>query len=136
MAVELQSENGTKFPLPPRYWSFFLTLAQTCEWQPKGSSKPKGFGLFKTWNGNYESSDGQKVTSQDALELGKGLNRCYYSMHCMEIMQSVAQNVEAEVQKQTGLIIPEEMRIKVSEELKESLGKLMAFTYQGAFSIL
>ena len=41
MAVELQSENGTKFPLPPRYWSFFLTLAQTCEWQPKGSSKPK-----------------------------------------------------------------------------------------------
>ena len=54
----------------------------------------------------------------------------------MKIMQSVAQNVEAEVQKQTGLIIPEEMRIKVSEELIESLGKLMAFTYQGAFSIL
>jgi len=136
MAIQLQSESGTIFPLPPRYWSFFLTLAQTCEWRPKGTTKPKSFGFFETWNGSYESCDGQKVTAQDALELGKGLNRCYYSAHCMEIMQSVTQNIEAEVQKSTGLIIPEEMKIKVSEELKESFGKLMTFAYQGAFSIL
>ena len=136
MSVELKSEDGTTFPLPPRFWSFFLTLAQTCEWKPKGTVKPKGYGFFKKWHGRYESSDGQKVTAQDALDFSNALNRCFYSAQCMEIMSAVVKQIENEVEKATNLVIPDGMRIVVSEELKESLGELMAFTHKSAFYIL
>lgn len=135
MVVTLKSGNGAELSMPPRYWSFFLSLSETCEWRPQGTKKPRGYGFFSKWNGSYELHEGQTVTLQDALEFSNGLNRCYYSKKCFEIMKMVNENIEAQVQKSTKMVIPEEMKIQVTEDLRELLGKLMAFSHQGEFSI-
>lgn len=135
MSIDLKSGNGSEISLSPRYWSFFLCLAETCEWKPQGTKKPKGYGFFRKWTGSYESCEGQIVNSQDAQEFSKGLNRCFYSKHCFEIMEAVNTSIETKVQESTKASIPEEMKIKINEELKKSLGKLIAFTNQGEFSI-
>lgn len=86
------------------------------------------------WDGNYESCDGQRVSDADAREFAYGLNRCYYSNYCMQIMQSVAEQIEAQIEAE-GFVIPDAMRLDVSG-LKDALGKLMTLSNTSGFRIV
>lgn len=136
MSVQLKFKDGSEFPMPPRYWSFFLCLAETCEWKPAGTKKPQGWGFLRKWDGgsDYESTDGRQVTDSDAREFSNALNRCYYSDHCLEIMKLAADKLESQVEAEAGMKIPAEMRIDVST-LRDALGKLMAMTHKSGFAI-
>ena len=135
MALVLKSKSGDELSLSPRYWSFFLTLAQVCEWKPAGTEAPSNSNLSENWNGDYESCEGQIVNDIDAREFSNGLNRCFYSSHCLQIMHDVATHIESQVEQKTGLTIPKEMRIEITDDFRNSLGSLMAFTHTGAFYI-
>jgi hypothetical protein len=91
-------------------------------------------GFFSRWDGNYESTDGQYVTQRDALEFSKALNRCHYSDNCKLIVDSVADNLEAEVEAEAGFRIPDEMKID-RDQVLVYLPEIMAFAYAGGFKI-
>jgi hypothetical protein len=57
--------------------SFYKTLglAKTYGWIPKGTNCPEKMDELENWDGEYYTNLGQYVTSEDAINLAKALER-------------------------------------------------------------
>lgn len=71
MSMYVSNEHGESFSYGGHFWSLTLNLAEYYGWKPMGTRKPKGYGLFRRWPGNYDTNDGQTVVIWDAHRLGE-----------------------------------------------------------------
>ena len=74
MSIDLTSESGAMLNPSGSVWCFYLRLAEAYGWIPAGSLPPEGMGL-EQWTGAYDSSDGQRVTREDAAAMADALER-------------------------------------------------------------
>jgi hypothetical protein len=77
MSFLLTSESGAQTGWTHFAWPMVRKLAQDFGWQPCGTEPPASWNPEPekdgAWDGRYTSNDGQWVTTQDALALGKAL---------------------------------------------------------------
>jgi hypothetical protein len=71
MGYELFGHGGASFNSAA--WGSSLVVAEAFGWEPTGTIMPDD--CEGTWNGSYFSNDLQRVTRQDARELGLALHR-------------------------------------------------------------
>jgi hypothetical protein len=73
MGVDLNSIAGDSLHTSHMMWSFVLNLAERYGWHPAGTEPPAELEPGEKWLGDYDTNDGQKVTTDDALALAKAL---------------------------------------------------------------
>jgi hypothetical protein len=66
------SGPGGDFAYNNTSWGHLLRLASTYGWEPAGTRPPK---RCRTWDGNYVTNDGQRVTAADARRLADALEK-------------------------------------------------------------
>lgn len=64
---------GGDFDVTYAAWADILDLAEKYGWTPTGTEPPEGSAEASNWSGTYYSSDGQRISDRDALELGSAI---------------------------------------------------------------
>lgn len=113
-------------------WAFLLNLSESYGWKPRGTKKPKGFGVFKHWSGNYDSSEGQIVVKSDTTAL-------IYALKCAcadEEYRIVEERIKGDLKK----VLEANTGFEIDYELLSDMGKgyivdLILFLEDEEFSI-
>ena len=87
----------------------------------------------ETWNGRYDTSDGQTVVDPDARRLAEVLHAASVSPQLAVTLSDVIRRIESGVEA-AGINIPDQMRMK-PEHFSEVFSPLLMFLYQGEFVI-
>lgn len=128
----LLERQGDKLELNHTFWAYLLNLGEIYGWQPKGTAKPKGYGIFKSWLGNYDSSDGQMVTATDAANLAKSLKAAAadkdFSQKSDELRASLKKAIEEGLGKKIEYEILPDVEI-------ETITDIADFIHKGEFKI-
>lgn len=143
MGLDLTSESGAEIRFGGTAWMLYLNLAKAYGWVPRGTLPPPDL-RGRPWGGEYDSSDGQIVTKEDAGALGAALERALAApdraQKEVDLAVELARHVADAFRKETGVeMTPEEIK-KEAEELAtlddaESLRDFVAFCQGGSFSI-
>ncbi len=64
---------GGYFDVSYAAWADILDLAETYGWTPVGTEPPEGSTEEDEWSGTYYSSDGQRISDRDALDLASAI---------------------------------------------------------------
>lgn len=77
MGFELQSDSAAArdFSFGYNGWAMLLELATRYGWEPRGTEPPGGIGDPNDWNGEYCSSDGQRVSTYDAQAMAAAIEK-------------------------------------------------------------
>jgi hypothetical protein len=137
MSFELKSKSDdSKFSFSGTGWSFCLILAEQFGWVPEGTKKPKGFGLFKKWSGNYDSSEGQYVSSSDAMKIADSIEAALKSETLEVQAKNVASMIEEGVRKALGeLPASYKVQAEVNDGFMSYYQDFVSFCRKGSFSI-
>ncbi len=73
MSITVTNGQGESHTYGGHFWGGILNFAEHYGWKPAGTARPKGFGILRRWPGNYDSNDGQTVTTSDAKSLGRAI---------------------------------------------------------------
>jgi len=135
MGVDLTSDSGDDFDFGYVGWSFVLELARRYGWKPQGTEPPEDLDASE-WEGEYESSDGQRVTAEDARALAGALSAAIDDPKLHETVLSLDERDRKRVQKQVGPeLAASYVGVKDFEEYRQSLKEFVAFCRKGAFRI-
>jgi hypothetical protein len=66
MDIILERMDKQKLKISIFDWIFFLNFAEWYGWNPKGTLPPKNSKEQETWDGRYDSNEGQVVAAQDS----------------------------------------------------------------------
>ena len=133
MGFDLTNKKGNSIRVSGGHWAVFLLLAETFGWKPEGTKKPANLDESQQWNGRYDSNDGQIVCQNDAIALAKYLHGAAINEKLPIALSDVIKFIENQVAS-TGIAIPEQMRMKVSD-FNEEFSPLLMFLYEGEFEI-
>jgi hypothetical protein len=132
MGFDLISYSGREFRFTRTGWTYFLNLAMQYGWVPNRTRKPKGFGLFKKWPGNYDTTEGQRVLADDAINLAMALEKAlsHPSLHdkALELARGLTAAIEEAIERPLGY--------EISSDIEhEFVRGFIEFCRQGAFEI-
>ena len=133
MAIHLRNASGGTLRLSSGHWAVYLTLAQAFGWKPVGTTRPADLPLDQSWNGRYDSSDGQTVGDDEAKLLAQILHAAAVSPKLGDALFDVIAHVEQQVES-ADTPIPSQMRMHPNDFSKE-FSPLLEFMYQGTFVI-
>ena len=137
MAVELTNVLGEDYSLSNSVWSLVLNLAQRYGWKPLGTLRPAELDESTTWGGDYDTSDGQTVTSADAAALSRALRAAIADPHLeigvRKVVAALAEVVRAQLGDDTAKLYASS--VPTSDDLGPILGDLRDFFDQGEFVI-
>jgi hypothetical protein len=130
MGIILDRGNENTFHLKHIGWCYMLNLGEIYGWKPEGTKKPKGFGVFKKWPGNYDSSDGQKVTATDSNSLASALIKAMddpeFDAKSKLLISKIVKAIEKSIGHELGYSI---------EVDREIISELIGYLKQGGFMI-
>jgi hypothetical protein len=136
MGVDLCSESGEDTGFGYVGWSMVLELARRYGWKPQGTEPPEGMDDPSTWEGEYESSDGQRVTAADAEALADALTLAVNGPKLHETVLRMDERDREQVRKQLGPeLAASYVGVKDFQEYRESLREFVEFCRKGAFCI-
>lgn len=137
MSFELRSKSdNSEFAFSGTGWSFCLILAEQFGWVPEGTKKPKGFGIFKKWSGNYDSSEGQFVSSSDAMKLADSIENAINSKSLEDKVKEVASLIEEGIRKALGALpAGYEVQTEINEDFISHYQRFISFCRKGEFNI-
>jgi hypothetical protein len=113
-----------------------LELARQYGWQPQGTEPPEGVESPDEWEGEYGSSDGQRVTAADAAALADALTAAVAdpNLHVRVIQMDSEQR--SEVRRQVGPELAASfVGVRDFEEYRACLREFIEFCRNGAFRI-
>jgi len=137
MSVDLTSRGGSELSLRGSGWDFILNLAEAYGWQAPGTRPPPDVDPGE-WDGSYDSSDGQTVTTEDALALAQALRRARADPQRADVERRVSRELDEAVRRimlrDHGVELPPDHGGERHLEA-ELLDELCAFCEQGAFTV-
>lgn len=74
MNIILKRADNVELPISMLDWIFYLNFADWYGWKPQGTLPPVDCE-DDTWDGRYDSKEGQLVSSGDSKALSAALNR-------------------------------------------------------------
>jgi hypothetical protein len=136
MGVDLCSESGDYSAFGYIGWSMVLELARQYGWQPQGTEPPEGLANPDDWNGEYESSDGQRVAASDAVALADALVAAVDDPQLHVRVLQMDSEQRQQVQEQVGPELAASfVGVRDFEEYRECLREFSGFCRKGAFRI-
>ena len=133
MAIHLRSKLGKTFQTSAGHWTVYLMVAECFGWKSKGTLPPEGFPRSEQWDGNYDSSDAQRVEDSEAKELAKILHGAAAGPHIGQALADVIRHVENSAE-QSGITIHPSMRMS-PEQFNNEFSPLLFLLYDGEFFI-
>jgi len=132
MAITLARETGQSMTFGGHRWTMYLTMAQYYGWNPKGTRKPKGYGIFKKWPGNYDTPDGQTVEPADAESLARTIAHALTDPHFDANADAMERQMRAEVSERVEPELMKTFQLAFDRATFEAFGRFCA---QGGFQI-
>ena len=139
MNYYLKSKNGEKISFSTGDWTLYLNLAMLYGWEPQGTMKPKGYGFFKKWNGNYDKvHEGQQVSNKDACNLAMAFETALsdpeFPEKSSELSKGFAKSIKETIEEATGH--PYDLDYEISFNINvEYIKEFIVFCKLGAFTI-
>lgn len=126
MSITLISKNGRElFECNNTAWCYILNLGELYGWKPQGTKKPRNYGLFKRWPGDYDSSDGQAVLEADSSGLALALKTAVaddnFSSNSQKLIQQLQEAIERSVRRKLDYQISPDVKISFINEVIEFL---------------
>jgi hypothetical protein len=136
MGVDLCSESGDDTSFGYMGWSMVLELARQYGWQPRGTEPPEGLDNPGEWNGEYESSDGQRVSAVDAAALADALAAAVAdpALH-VRVMQMDSEERQRIRQQMGPELAASFVGVRDFGEYRDCLREFSEFCRKGAFRI-
>lgn len=137
MSFELRSKtDNSEFNFSGTGWTFCLILAERFGWIPEGTKKPKGFGFFKKWPGNYDSNEGQCVSTFDSNKLADSIETALKSDVLEEQAKKVSSIIEESIRTALGeLRKGYEVNIDIDNDFLAYYQNFISFCRKGEFQI-
>jgi len=121
MRMDLVRENEV-YSIGAAYWAESLDLAEAFGWRPAGTLHPLvQWSAGREWDGNYWANDWQRVTDEDAHQLGVALYKA---------VAAIETAVEMTVTQKGALA-----RLGLGLSTAESLKRIADFVSRGGFGI-
>ena len=136
-SIDLTNQSGDTFRFGNMSWAFLLNLAERYGWKPAGTAKPEGWKEESKWPGNYDSSDGQTVTSDDAKALAKAVRAALEDKK----LETRAKELEADfrrwIEERVGPELAKTYQVGLGKEenYRPHLNKFIEFCNKGPFMI-
>ncbi len=131
MSIKLKREKN-EFDLDNISWAIVLNLAEAYGWKPEGTDKPKGYGVFKKWPGNYDSSDNQMVKQTDAIALAEALYVCIKDDNAANRYKVIVDKIEKAIEQSIGKKLDFQIERNID---KVFMKKLSDYIHMGQFYI-
>ena len=129
MAFDFRNEKRRNFRISGGAWAVYLRLASAFGWKATGTVLAGN----QSWDGRYDSSDGQTVTGTDAYELCRYLvSAAQHPQFDFAVLDTISR-IEADIEAQ-GIKILSEMRIQ-PQVIKDGIKDLCVFLTEGPFKI-
>lgn len=137
MSFELKSVfDNSEFDFSGSGWSFCLILAEQFGWIPEGTKRPKSYGISKKWPGNYDSNEGQIVSSSDAEKLSIAIGSALNSPALESKAKEVGLIIENEIKQVFGELFNDyEIQIDINDEFRSYYTEFIKFCKKGGFTI-
>jgi hypothetical protein len=137
MGVDLvSSESGEETGFGYGGWAYVLEIAEKYGWQPQGTERPPDLDASEPWEGEYGSSDGQRVTAEDARALADALDAAVADPQLHVTVLKMDAKDRRRIRKQMGPeLAASYVGVKDFEEYRECLREFSAFCRKGAFRI-
>jgi len=137
MAVSLTNALGEDYRLGNSVWSLVLNLAQRYGWKPLGTLLPAELDESTRLSGDYDTSDGQTVTSTDAAAFSQSLRAATadrnLEMAVRKVIVAIAEAVRAQFGDDIAALYMSSM--PAADDLRPILEDLCDFCRQGEFVI-
>ena len=133
MSILLRSRQGKTFALSAGHWAVLLNVARCYGWTPAGTLPPADWPATQAWTGQYDTSDGQVVTTAEATTLAKTLHSAAAGPQIGQALEDMIRHVES-LAEQAGLSIPDGMRMR-PEHFNKEFSPLLFLLYDGEFLI-
>lgn len=133
MAVELKSRRGKALKLTDEHWSVFLNVAQAHGWKPAGTLAPVGWPGGEVWPGQYASSDGQRVSDDDARAMARVLYEAATGDGVARSLRDVIDRVELAAKRSGASLRPEDRM--APRDFYDEFSPLLLLLYDGEFAI-
>jgi hypothetical protein len=130
MGIELTAKNGEEFDLSNIGWCYFLNIAEGYGWKPRNTQPPEGYASAESWPGNYDSSEGQMVTAEDASEFAAALEKMLQDPGRNIRLRELAQKMREALGIEVDPLFSDE-----NETDEQFVEELIAFCNSGAFNI-
>lgn len=125
MGISLKNIENKELNISNMAWSYLLNMGEQSGWKPAGTTKPKGYGLFKKWHRGYDSSEGQRIKANDAkslsLHLTNAINDELFNIKSAKIIENLQNLIEQSIGKPLGYRILEDMNTDFIKEIIEFL---------------
>lgn len=143
MAAYLSNTHGDDLRFNNLTWAMILSLARDYGWEPAGTVDPwwKNEPDAPDWDGNYVSNDFQCVTSDDALNTARALERAIEDMDDMSEKDSddvaIAEEFKDSVLAMEKLksVLGPAARLGKGHIYKQMLEDFIRFCRKGSFCI-
>jgi hypothetical protein len=132
VGFDLLSKTGKTFEINTIGWTMLLNLAIIYGWEKEGTRRPKGYGLFKKWPGNYDSNEGQVVTHKDSESIAAALQRAIQDPNLDDETATLAKGLQETIEEAVG----GPLGYEISEEIDHDIIRgLISFCREGSFEI-
>jgi hypothetical protein len=132
MGMDLRNSAGDEFSVGGTGWAFYLNLAERYGWKPRGTEKPTDYPPLKHWPGVYDRNEGQRVVTEDALNLASALRAASADPQLHDASAAVAAALTASIRKATGY---QAFSVDVPDDHAEFMDRLADFAAKGSFVI-
>lgn len=136
MGVDLISDTGESTGFGYGGWAYVLEIAEKFGWEPMGTLRPSELDSSESWEGEYGSSDGQRVTAEDAMALAKALEAAVASpeLHIM-VIEMDGEDRSRIRDKMGPELAASYVGVADFEEYRQSLREFAAFCRKGSFVV-
>jgi hypothetical protein len=100
VGFDITDRAGATMHLTGSAWTVVLHLAEENGWQPEGTVAPPGVAP-ESWDGQYDSNDGQSMSARDAAAFASALERAALDPNRSRTIHQVADRISAMVREAT-----------------------------------
>jgi hypothetical protein len=136
MGVDLTNDKGNYLRFSNGGWTLALCLAEVYEWEQEGTTLEQEEGEEPIeWDGDYFSSDGQRVTPSDAVGLATACERALADPEYEETAAEINDQIDAAIAEADPEWEPQKWSREDYVAFRDQLKELITFCREGGFII-
>jgi hypothetical protein len=135
MGYDLKNDRGAELRFSNSGWPLSLEIGERHGWNPQGTLAPADWDEEEEWEGEYFSTDGQRVSKEDAAGLVKALEKALADPHFAAKTRATFGELQDEEAAGHAGYKATEYSLAEAGEFGERLRELIAFAQGTGFVI-